>query len=173
MTRPTARLLTALFLGWTMLGAARAAEEPSLIEDIDAALVKQVSDLVVENIQAGQCGQVPCEPANAIEKIDGMLPRDMTRQVISRGAGSAFAEFCELDWGNQSYLPLMDRERNSGCWSERQVAAVAVTHGIAMGLYRNSLKTEIGQCTASVKSAVEQYLLSLRNFTKRGECPRW
>lgn len=173
MTRPTARLLTALFLGCVLSVPTQAAEEPSLIEDIDAELVKQVSGLVVENIQAGQCGDSPCEPANAIEKIDGMLPRDMTRQVISRGAGSAFAEFCELDWGNQSYLPLMDRERNSGCWSERQVAAIAVTHGIAMGLYRNSLKAEIGQCTPSVKSAVDQYLLSLRNFTRRGECPRW
>ncbi len=102
-----------------------------------------------------------------------MLPRDMTEQVISSGAGSAFAEFCDLDWGNQSYLPLMERERNSGCWSERQISAISVTHGIAMGLYRNTLKTEIGQCTAAVRSAVEQYLLSLRNFTKRGDCPRW
>ena len=169
----TSRLILALILGCFISGAAHAAEEPSLIEDIDADLVKQVSDLVVENIQAGQCGDAPCEPANAIEKIDGMLPRDMTRQVISRGAGSAFAEFCALDWGNQSYLPLLDRERNSGCWSERQIAAVSVTHGVAMGLYRDSLRTEIGQCTPSVKSAVEQYLLSLRNFTKRAECPRW
>lgn len=167
------RLSVALLLGCLLCGAATAAEEPSMIEEIDQSVVKEVSDLVVANIQVGDCGGTPCDPANAIEKIDGMLPRDMTQQVISRGAGSAFAEFCELDWGNQSYLPLMDRERNSGCWSERQVAAISVTHGVAMGLYRNTLKTEIGECTAAVKSAVEQYLLSLRNFTKRADCPRW
>ncbi|MDF1729874.1 MAG: hypothetical protein P1U49_00130 [Minwuia sp.] len=166
--------LSALLLAGCLLsGTALAAEEPSMIQEIDPSVVKEVSDLVVANIQVGDCGGTQCEPANAIEKIDGMLPRDMTEQVISRGAGSAFAEFCDLDWGNQSYLPLMDRERNSGCWSERQVAAISVTHGIAMGLYRNTLKTEIGQCTAAVKTAVEQYLLSLRNFTKRGDCPRW
>ncbi len=167
------RLLASLLAGCLLGGAAMAAEEPSMIEEIDQSVVKEVSDLVVANIHVGDCGGTPCDPANAMEKIDGMLPRDMTRQVISRAAGSAFAEFCELDWGSQSYLPLMDRERNSGCWSERQIAAVAVTHGIGMGLYRNSLKTEIGQCTPSVKSAVEQYLLSLRNFTKRDDCPRW
>lgn len=166
-------LFTLLLAGCLLSGGAQAAEEPSMIQEIDQSVVKEVSDLVVANIQVGDCGGTPCEPANAIEKIDGMLPRDMTEQVISRGAGSAFAEFCDLDWGNQSYLPLMDRERNSGCWSERQVAAISVTHGIAMGLYRNTLKTEIGQCTAAVRSAVEQYLLSLRNFTKRGDCPRW
>ena len=162
-----------LLAGCLFNGVALAAEEPSMVEEIDQGVVKEVSDLVVANIQVGDCGGSPCDPANAIEKIDGMLPRDMTQQVISRGAGSAFAEFCELDWGNQSYLPLMERERNSGCWSERQVAAISVTHGIAMGLYRNTLKTEIGQCTAAVKSAVDQYLLSLRNFTKRVDCPRW
>lgn len=173
MTFRKTRLCVALIAGCLLSGTVLAAEEPSMIEEIDPGVVKEVSDLVVANIQVGDCGGSPCAPANAIEKIDGMLPRDMTQQVISRGAGSAFAEFCELDWGNQSYLPLMERERNSGCWSERQVAAISVTHGIAMGLYRNTLKTEIGECTAAVKSAVEQYLLSLRNFTKRADCPRW
>ena len=173
MNSHKSRLSAALFAGCLLCGSAVGAEEPSMIEDIDRDLVNQVSGLVVANIQVGDCGGTPCEPANAIEKIDGMLPRAMTEGVIARGAGSAFAELCELDWGNQSYLPLMERERNSGCWSERQIAAVSVTHGIAMGLYRNTLKAEIGQCTPSVKSAVEQYLLSLRSFTKRAECPRW
>ncbi len=149
------------------------AEEPSMIDEIDKDQIRQVSDLVVQNIQIGDCGTGKCAPATAIEKIDGLLPNAMTRDVIARGAGSAFAEFCGMDWGARSYLPLLERERNSGCWSERQMAAVAVTHGVAMSLYRGSLAAEIGQCTPTVNKAVEQYLTSLRNHTKRSDCPRW
>lgn len=172
MLAPLKALAGAMAICLSLTLAARA-EEPSMIEEIDRDQIRQVSELVVQNIEIGDCGNAKCGPATAIEKIDGMLPNSMTKEVIARGAGSAFAEFCDMDWGTRSYLPLLEREQNSGCWSERQLAAVAVTHGVAMSMYRGSLAAEIGQCTKSVNEAVEKYLSSLRNHTRRTDCPRW
>lgn len=144
-----------------------------MVEEIDRDLINRVSDLVVQNIEIGDCGAAKCAPATAIEKIDGMLPDAMTKDVIARGAGSAFAEFCSLDWGARSYLPLLEREQNSGCWSERQIAAVSITHGVAMSLYRGTLASEVGTCSPAMTQAVDGYLTSLRNHNRRSECPRW
>lgn len=172
MLRPSGALAGAIAICLSLTLAAQA-EEPSMIDEIDKDQINQVSELVVQNIEIGDCGNTKCTPATAIEKIDGMLPNAMTKEVIARGAGSAFAEFCGMDWGTRSYLPLLERERNSGCWSERQLAAVAVTHGVTMSMYRGSLAAEIGQCTKSVNEAVENYLTSLRSHVKRSDCPRW
>ncbi|MEC9345654.1 MAG: hypothetical protein VYB54_05465 [Pseudomonadota bacterium] len=148
------------------------AADPAILGEPDEDLVKQVSDLVLENIQVAQCGSTACEPATAMERLDGLLPKSMIAEVINRGAGSAFAQLCGFDWGERAFLPLMRREEASGCWPQRQMAAIEVTHGFAKNFYDRALASDVGTCTADMKAGVEKYLDELRKFEKRKECPR-
>lgn len=158
-------------LGLGLAAPARAAD-PALLGDPDPELVDQLADLVLENIQVAQCGNTACEPATAMERLDGMLPRSMLVEVINRGAGSAFADFCGMDWGQQAYLPLMAREEASGCWPARQLAAIQVAHGFAKNFYDRALVQDAGTCNPDMRAGVEKYLGELRRFEKRKACPR-
>lgn len=145
------------------------AADPSLIGDLDPSLIDTIGNRALDNIQVGQCGEKKCEPATATEKRRGLISGNMTADAIRRGAGSAFAEHCGFDWGKRSYIPLMTREQNSGCWDQRQLALISVTHGLAMALFRDELK-QGHACDPATQEKVEAYLLEIGGLTRRKDC---
>jgi hypothetical protein len=45
------------------------------------------------------------------------------------------AELCNLNWGEQNYLPFMQKQRLGGEKSEKQLKYMGIMHGITMEMY--------------------------------------
>ncbi len=154
-----------------LIPAATRAADPSLVGELEPGLVDSIGNRALDNIQLGQCGpEQKCEPATQAEKRRGLISGNMTADAIRRGAGSAFADFCGLDWGERSYLPLMQREQNSGCWNERQLALISITHGLSMALFLDELESGGHICDPAMGERVEGYLLQVGSMTRRSDC---
>ncbi len=87
----------------------------------------------LDNIQRAQCGGQPCAPATPAEKANPPLTIAEARLIISRAALSAVGEHCGLDWRQQNFLPMMAYWRARHKKTERQLALVAILHGIMQG----------------------------------------
>lgn len=169
--RQRRRLGLAAFFAALGLAGGAAAEDPAIVGEPEPQLVEQIRKMALDNMELAPCEGEGCGPATQVERLRGLLPTAMTREVMNRGAGSAFAKFCGLDWGKRSFLPLLEREERSGCWSKRQMQAISVTHGLSMSLYGNSLQKDLKECNEGVRQGVEKYLLALQNHNRRNECP--
>ena len=54
----------------------------------------------------------------------------MTNSPLSKEA-----ELCDLNWGEQNYLPFMQKQRLGGEKSEKQLKYMGIMHGITMEMY--------------------------------------
>lgn len=164
--------LAAFCLGLMLLIPAGAqAADPSLVGELEPGMIDSIGNRALENIHLGQCApERNCQPATEAERRRGVISGNMTADAIRRGAGSAFADHCGFEWGERSYLPLMEREQNSGCWNPRQLALISVTHGLAMALFRDELKSEGHICDPATQERVEAYLLKIGGMTRRNDC---
>ena len=87
---------------------------------------------------------------------EGPLTKAEMRLVMTTAAVSSLAEWCGLDWQQRSFLPLMSRFRSSGRYSEEQLTAVSVSHGIVQGSVASQLKES--RCTDRMRRDIEAYL---------------
>jgi hypothetical protein len=113
----------------------------------DDAAVRKVLMLALDNIHRGRCeGAQPCAPATAEEKANPPITIDEARLIIRRGALSAAAEHCGLDWRATNFAPMMAYWRSTMSKNERQMALIALVHGIMQGISKQTV-TERGPCT--------------------------
>lgn len=106
-------------------------------------------------------GSAP-SPLTPQEQSQGVIPVSDAKRVIDRGAVSAYAEWCGYNGESQSYMPFMAAERESGKWTDRQLAYMGVLHGLTWGALENNMESVPGGCKEKDKQGVENYLRYLQ-----------
>ena len=74
------------------------------------------------------------------------------------GTQSAVARWCGLDADRRSIAPTMRLVRQKFKLNERQVALIAIIHGIQQGIVTEQLKAEGGECDAATRSKLDAQL---------------
>ena len=112
-------------------------------------IAREMLVLALDNIQRARCeGTQLCAPATAAEKANPPLTVEEAQRIIRRATLSAVAERCGLDWQRLNFLPMMAYWRTTQKKPERQMALVALLHGI--------MQSRVEQAVASRPSCTEQ-----------------
>ncbi len=133
------RILSSLFAVALLLTAA-----PAFAQDASARFlstpapdgaVDEILTAVSENISMAQDdnGQ-PIPPLTEAQRATPLLDRETVREVMDIGAASGVGQACSLDWQQNNFIPLMNRERARGDRSQHQLAAIAMIHGLIQGV---------------------------------------
>lgn len=78
-----------------------------------------------------------CAPETAEERARPLIPRDVELRVIDTGMISGSAEWCDIR-STRHFLAMMDFERGSGRWNDRQITYIGALHGSAQGLMKRN-----------------------------------
>jgi hypothetical protein len=112
--------------------------------------------LALDNISRGLCeGKNRCAPATAEERANPPITIAEARLVITRGALSAAAEHCALDWQGRNFVPMMAYWRHTLKKNERQMALIGLLHGITQGIGKGNAKLA---CTDEMRKNVDRQL---------------
>ncbi len=141
-----------------MLAAACAAEAQPAPPEIPEAVVRKMIELGLNNIHRAVCdGFNACAAATEAELKDPPISVNQARLVIIVGGRSAFAQWCDLDAEKRSILPLLQSLRRSKRFNERQLALMAVIHGIQQSLVSDQLKAK-GACDETTRKRLDGQL---------------
>jgi hypothetical protein len=152
------RLAVAAALSLLGLVAASRASAQGPPPEIPDAVARKMLQLGLHNIQRGLCGGLNgCAPATPEEFELPPLTLAQTRIAIMAGAQSAVARWCGLDANSRSINPMMRQVRQRMKLTERQVALMAVIHGIQQSLTDQHLKTK-GECDEATRSRLDAQL---------------
>lgn len=115
-------------------------------------------ELGLKNIHRALCdGFNQCTPATSDELENPPISLDQARAAILIGGRSAFATWCGLDANRRSVLPFLRQLRQSKLYDERQLALMAVIHGIQQGITTEQLKAQ-GDCDAATRTRLDGQL---------------
>ena len=135
---PACRFLTALVLA--ALAAALAFAWPAraqqAVPDIGLTdeAVKSVMDVARQNITKARLADGTFVPKESPGELSlPILPLVDGRRIITAASLSAAAAWCGVEWQNSHYLPMMQQERASRRWSDKQMAYIGLLHGITQG----------------------------------------
>ena len=144
-----------LGLGLTLaLGASAQRGPPSIPDDV----VSKMLELGLRNIQHALCdGFNQCAPATPAEFENPPLSVDQARAAVLVGGRSAFVRWCGFDADRRSVLPFMQQLRRSKLYNERQLALIAIIHGIQQSITAEQLKAK-GTCDAATRSKLDAQL---------------
>jgi hypothetical protein len=143
--------LPAALLGFLLAVATGVQAQEQRPPQIPEAVVQKMIELGLKNIHRAVCdGFNPCASASPAEFKNPPITVDQARLVIVVGGRSAFAQWCGLDAERRSILPLMQSLRRSKRFDERQLALMAVIHGIQQSIVAEQLKTR-GECDAAMR----------------------
>lgn len=133
-------------------------QEARRLTPIEPGIVEHLAALARDNLSKARLSEgSPIAPETAEEKSRPLVPMDMLQRTVDRGAITAQAEWCGLDWKNRSFIPFMQQERNRGTWSDKQLAYIGLLHGVTQGSYENAMRS-VGECNASQRAQAEQAL---------------
>lgn len=145
-------------LAVTLSTAATAQRYPAFGEAPPDALVTTLAKLARDNLGRARLSDGRPVPEETPEqRRKPLVPGWFDAQIVERGKVSAFADWCGLDWQTRSFAPLMGHIRRAGSWDARQIAYASLLHGVAMGMFGNTLKKR-GACPAAVKTRVDAHL---------------
>lgn len=138
-----------------MAFGAAAQPSPPAIPD---AVVRKMIELGLKNIHRALCdGFNECKPATPAEFERPPLSVEQARAAILVGGRSAFVAWCGLDANRRSVLPFMQQLRRSKQYSERQLALLAVVHGIQQSITAEQLKAK-GECDEASRKRLDAQL---------------
>jgi hypothetical protein len=136
------------------LGASAQQGPPDIPDDV----VNRMLDLGLKNIHRALCdGFNQCTPATPEEFKSPPLSASQARAAILVGGRSAFVAWCGFDANRRSVLPFMQQLRRSKQYSERQLALMAVVHGIQQSITAEQLKAQ-GECDEASRKRLEAQL---------------
>lgn len=148
-------MVMALGLGCGAASAQKADPFAALLTD---PVVKSLRQQAVENIHRGQCeGGVPCQPANDAEKRNPPLSMPDSRKILRNSYVTGMAQWCGLDWQRRGALPFLRKQTAGGAYSDRQVALIAMLHGLGQKTMMARLG-KYGSCPAATRQSLEQNL---------------
>jgi hypothetical protein len=146
------RTIAALFI---LLAAASAAiaQAPKNREEF----MQKVLQTAIENIQTARCAKGElCKPATEAEKKNPPLSLSETSAVVGRGIFSGGAAFCGLDWQKRNFEPMMAFWRDEKKKNDRQLALIAIIHGIMQDQIRKTFAK--GPCPDEIRKDLEAKL---------------
>jgi len=149
--------MAASLLGLGLTVAFGAAAQPSR-PAIPDAVVRKMIELGLKNIHRALCdGFNECKPATPAEYEKPPITIDQARVAVATGVRSAFARWCGFDADRRSVAPLLRQLRQGKQFNERQVALLAVIHGIQQNITGDQLKAQ-GECDEATRSKVDGQL---------------
>lgn len=121
---------------------------------IDA--VEQFAALARDNITRamGADGQ-PIAAETPEERALPIIPDSENLRIVNRGILTGMADYCGLDWREESFRPFMAAERARQIWTEKQMAYIGLLHGIAQSYSLSSLKKD-GVCDAAILAKTQE-----------------
>jgi hypothetical protein len=126
--------------------------------EIPDAVVSRMVELGLQNIHRGLCGGLNgCAPATPEEYRLPPITPGQARVAILAGTQSAVARWCGLDADRRSIAPTMRLVRQKFRLDERQVALIAIIHGIQQSMVAEQLKTR-GECDAATRNRLDAEL---------------
>jgi hypothetical protein len=142
-------------LSVAIVAAASASAQPAAIPEQTA---RKMIELGLKNIHRALCdGFNQCAPATPQELENPPISVDQARAAILIGGRSAFAAWCGFDANRRSVLPFMRQLRQSKLYDERQLALLAVIHGIQQSVTAEQLKAK-GACDEAMRSSLDAQL---------------
>jgi hypothetical protein len=94
------------------------------------------------------------QPANEIDKNTVPISAAIANRVFDRGELSGYAQWCGLDW-RKHFLSMTASARKAGL-NEKQVAFIAVLHGVGQGYVLEGLREKC--CDDGLRSHVKTML---------------
>ena len=156
MQRARRLAMAASLLGFGLgaFGAAAQPTPPAIPDDV----VRKMIELGLKNIHRALCdGFNECKPATPLEFERPPITIENARIAVAAGARSAFARWCGFDADRRSVLPLLRQLRESRRFSDRQVALMAVIHGIQQSITADQLKAT-GTCDEATRNKIDGQL---------------
>jgi len=127
-------------------------------QSIPEPVVRKMLELGLQNIQRALCdGFNQCAPATPAEFENPPLSVDQARAAIFVGSRSALVRWCGFDADRRSVLPFMRQLRQSKLYNERQLALIAIIHGIQQSITAEQLKAK-GTCDEAMRSMLDAQL---------------
>src|SRR5262245_29237769 len=157
--RQVRRLIAAATAMWAMgLVMVTGAPAQPAPPDIPDAVVRRMLELGLQNIQRASCGLLDmCAPATPQEFEFPPITMDHARAALLVGTRSALARWCGLDADRRSILPMTRQLRQKLRFDARQVALVAVIHGLQMSMVAEQLEAK-GKCDEATRSKLDAEL---------------
>jgi hypothetical protein len=118
--------------------------------------VQKLLLLALNNIGRGLCeNNKPCAPATDDERASPPITIAEARLVVQRGALSAAAEHCGLDWRKRNFIPMMAYWRQVMKKNERQLTLIAILHGMTMEFGKLGFKDA---CTEQMREGLDRQM---------------
>ena len=107
----------------------------------------------LEHISKALCTPTEyCQPATESELQNPPFSEKTASEIVTAAIFSTMVNNCQLDYRVKVFLPFMSKLRQSGLYSEREIALAGMMHGNTMGL--TSDRPEY-QCTEQVKDRLD------------------
>ena len=151
------RSRTALMLVLALFGALGVSAQPAP-PDIPDTAVRKMLELGLQNIHRALCeGINQCAPTTAAELENPPITIQDARAALMAGTRTALAQWCGLDANRRSVLPLTQHLRKVLRYNERQIALVAVIHGLQQSMVTEQLGTR-GTCDETTRGKLDAQL---------------
>lgn len=148
--------IVVLCLGPLVAVPASAQPGPNAIPE---QVVQKLIELGLRNIHRAICdGFNQCTPATEDEIKNPPISVDQARVAIFVGTRSAFAGWCGFNADKRSVLPLLRQLRQGKQFNERQLALMAVIHGIQQNITAEQLKAKGGACDEEMRKRLDTQL---------------
>ena len=137
--------------------ACHAAAQPAP-PSVPDEVVQGLLELALKNIHKAACdGFNACTPATPEELEFPPITLEQARSAVLAGTRTALAHWCGLDGNRRSVLPMTRHLRKVMRFNNRQVALMAVIHGIQQGAMAAQLKGQ-GSCDATTRARLDAQL---------------
>lgn len=121
-----------LLLSSAVFAMAQTAQQKGDAPKTREELMQRVLQTALANISKIACSEgKACTPATDAEKKNPPLSLSETSQVFGRGIFSGGAAYCGMNWQTRNYEPMMAYWRKEMKKNDRQLALIALIHGIA------------------------------------------
>lgn len=120
--------------------------------------MQKILQIALESLQNARCEKGErCAPATDAEKKNPPLTLAETSQIVGRGIFSGGAAYCGMDWQKRNFEPMMAYWRNEKKKNARQLALIAIIHGIMIEQITANFSSK-GPCPAEIKKDLETKL---------------
>jgi len=157
MRRAAGVALAVSIAGLALMSASGASAQPAPAT-IPDEVVKDILELGLKNIHRAACdGFNACAPTTPEELEFPPISIDQARAALVTGTRTALAQWCGLDANRRSVLPMNRHLRKALRFSNRQVALMAVIHGIQQSAMAEQLKAK-GACDEATRTRLDAQL---------------
>ena len=157
MRRAAGLVLAAEIAGLGLVAASGASAQPAP-QTIPDSVVARLLKLGLANIHRAACdGFNACEPATPEELEYPPITLDQARTAMLAGTRTALAHWCGLDADRRSVRPMQQHLRKVLRFNNRQVALMAVIHGVQQSAVAEQLKGQ-GACDQPTRARLDAQL---------------